>query len=61
MCVYTHTHTHTHTQSRLLLSHKENEILPFAIAWMDLEASMLSEIGQRMPKLLYHLYGECKK
>ena len=26
---------------------KKNEILPFAMAWMELECIMLSEIGQR--------------
>ena len=26
---------------------KKNEILPFAIIWMDLEGIMLSEISQR--------------
>ena len=59
--VHTHTHTHTHTLTVEYYSAIENEILPFAIAWMDLEAIMFSEIGQRMTKLLYHLYGECKK
>ena len=30
----------------LLFSHKENEILPFIITWMDLEGIMLKETIQ---------------
>ena len=29
-----------------LLTIKKNEILPFAIMWMDLEGTMLNEISQ---------------
>ena len=40
---YTHTHTHT-------LEHyspiKRNEIMPFAVMWMDLEMIILSEVSQ---------------
>ena len=30
----------------ILLSHKKNEILPFAAKWMEVEGIMLSEISQ---------------
>ena len=37
---------------------KNNEILPFAATWMDLENIILSEISQRKTN---HLYVESKK
>ena len=41
---------------------KDNEILPFAAMWVDLENIMLSEIGQRITNTVsYHLYMESKK
>ena len=48
--------------TRILFSHKKNEILPFATTWMDLEGIMVSEISQRMTNTLYyHLYVDSKK
>ena len=32
---------------------KNNEILPFAVMWMNLENCMLSEINQREKQILY--------
>ena len=39
-----HTHTHTHTHKGILLSQKEDEILPFVTTWMDLEGIMLNAV-----------------
>ena len=53
VCTHTHTHTHTHT----LEYHsaiKNNETLPFARMWMELEGIMLSEISPS-EKDKYHM------
>ena len=46
--IHTHTHTHTHTQTHTVEYYsatKNNEFLPIATAWMDLEGIMISEIS----------------
>ena len=43
--IYTHTHTYTHNgiyHSAI----KKNEIMPFAVTWMDPEITILSEVSQ---------------
>ena len=32
---------------KYLLSHKKNEIMPFAATWMDIEIIILSELSQK--------------
>ena len=40
--------------NRILLSHKKNEILPFAATWMDLEIIIPSGVSQ-IKKDKYHM------
>ena len=39
------------TYNGILLSHKKDEILPFALTWIDLGNIMFSEISQRETKI----------
>jgi len=51
VCVHTHTHTHTQEYYSAI---KKNEILPFAMTWMEVESIMLSEVSQS-EKDKYHM------
>ena len=59
--VYTHTHTHTHTMEYYsVIKTKNDEILPFAAMWMDLEGIVLGEVSQKEKNkycMLTHIYG----
>jgi len=41
----------------ILFGHKKNEILPFAITWIELENIRLSEVSQRIPYDFTHMWN----
>ena len=43
-----------HIYNGILLSHKKNEIMPFATTWMDLQIIILGEVSQT-EKDKYHI------
>ena len=66
-CIHTYIHTYihiyiyTHTM-KYYSTIKEKEILPFATIWMKLEITMLIEISQRKPNIIWsHVYVEYEK
>ena len=52
VCIKIYIHTHTH--NGILCNNQKNEILPFAMTWMELESIMLRKISQS-EKDNYHM------
>ena len=52
VCIFIHTYTHT---MEYYLTIKKNEIMPFAVTWMDLEIIILSEVSQTAEKDKHHM------
>ena len=48
------------TYNGILLSHKKNEIMPFAATWMDLEIIILSEVRQNEKDKYYMVSHICR-
>ena len=58
-------HTHAHIYIYIHLAMKMNEMMPcatYAVAWMELEIIIQSEVSQRKTNIIgYYLYVEYKK
>ena len=52
--LYTHSHTHTLEYYSAI---KNNEILPFAAMWMDLENIMLSEMQRQILYVISYMWN----
>ena len=48
-----------HIYNEISLSHKKNELMPFAATWMDLETVILSEVSQRKKDKYYMISLIC--
>ena len=48
-----------HMYNGVLLSHKKNEIMPFAATWMDLKMIILSEVSQKQKDKYYMISLIC--
>ena len=48
--IYSNVYTHTHTHTGIPVSYRKNEMITFAVAWLDLENIVLSEVSQAEEK-----------
>ena len=59
MGIFQFVHTHTHTHSGIPVSYRENEMITFAVAWLNLENIVLSEVSQAEKKKYYMILLKC--
>ena len=60
MYIYIYTHTHIYIME-YYSAIKNNEIMPFAATWKDLEIIVLSEVSQTKTNIVwYHIHVESK-
>ena len=52
--IYVYIYIHTHTHNRILHSHKKNKVMLFAVTWMSLEITTLSEVSQTKTSIIRH-------
>ena len=45
-------YTYIYIYEGIVLSHKKNEIMPFAATWIDLEMIIVSELSQRKTSII---------
>ena len=56
-CIWTDKKGVVHIYTGILLSHKKNEIMPFAVAWMDPEIIILNEVRERQVYDITYLWN----
>ena len=56
---YIYIYIHTYTHNGILLNHKKNDILSFAITWVDLGSFVLSKISHTEKGKYYMLSHMC--